>query len=129
MLFRSLADFDFAPNIAPTFDQLFPHISQIIVLVASGGDEPLIDPNVDWIMDSRCTSHMCNNKGLFIDFKSMHTKITAEGTLTDVVGIGIVKICAELEKEITNFTLLNTLFDSSLLLNLISQSKLEVKCL
>jgi hypothetical protein len=43
----TLNDFDFAPNIAPTYDQLFPHLNTQKVLIASRGDRPLIDPKFD----------------------------------------------------------------------------------
>jgi hypothetical protein len=56
----TLNDFDFAPNIAPTYDQLFPHLNTQKVLIASKA-------KFDWIVDSGCTSHMCNNKSLFTE--------------------------------------------------------------
>jgi hypothetical protein len=43
----TLNNFDFAPNIAPTYDQLFPHLNTQKVLIASRGDRPLIDPKFD----------------------------------------------------------------------------------
>jgi hypothetical protein len=43
----TLNDFNFAPNIAPTYDQLFPHLNTQKVLIASRGNRPLIDPKLD----------------------------------------------------------------------------------
>jgi hypothetical protein len=43
----TLNNFDFAPNITPTYDQLFPHLNTQKVLIASRGDRPLIDPKID----------------------------------------------------------------------------------
>jgi hypothetical protein len=43
----TLNDFNFAPNIAPTYDQLFPHLNTQKVLIASRGNKPLIDPKFD----------------------------------------------------------------------------------
>jgi hypothetical protein len=50
----TLNDFDFAPNIAPTYDQLFSHLNTQRVLIASRGDRPLIDPNLtgSWTADA-----------------------------------------------------------------------------
>jgi hypothetical protein len=42
-----LNNFDFAPNIASTYDQLFPHLNTQRVLIASRGNRPLIDPKFD----------------------------------------------------------------------------------
>ena len=123
----SLQDFDFAPNLAPTFAQEYPQLSTETVLVASGGDSPLIDPAYDWIVDSGCTSHMCCNKDLFTELQPYSTQITTAGEPTLVSGIGTAKIRAELDEGITNFSLLNTLLVASLPVNLISQSKLDAK--
>jgi hypothetical protein len=43
----TLNNFNFAPNIAPTYNQLFPHLNTQRVLIASGGNRPLIDPKLD----------------------------------------------------------------------------------
>jgi hypothetical protein len=43
----TLNNFNFAPNIAPTYDQLFPHLNTQKVLIASRGNRPLIDPKFD----------------------------------------------------------------------------------
>jgi hypothetical protein len=121
----SLKDFDFAPNVAPTFDQVYPHLITHTVLIASGEDKPLIDPLFDWIVDSGCTSHMYKNKSLFTELRSIQSAITAEGAPAKVTGVGTAKIQIELDDQIINFSLLNTLLVSSLPVNLISQSKLE----
>jgi hypothetical protein len=42
-----LKDFDFAPNVAPIFDQVYSHLITHIVLIASERDKPLIDPFFD----------------------------------------------------------------------------------
>ena len=39
----TLSDFDFSPNTAPTFDQLYSDYALHSVLIASGGDKPFID--------------------------------------------------------------------------------------
>jgi hypothetical protein len=75
----TLNDFNFASNIAPTYDQLFPHLNTQKVLIVSRGDRPLIDPKFDWIVDSRCTSHMCNNKSLFTELTPILSTITTAG--------------------------------------------------
>jgi hypothetical protein len=120
-----LKDFDFAPNVAPTFDQVYPHLITHTVFIASGGDKPLIDPLFDWIVDSGCTSHMCNNKSLFTELRPIQSAITTAGAPAKVTGVGTAKIRVELDDQIINFSLLNTLLVSSLPVNLISQSKLE----
>jgi hypothetical protein len=43
----TLNNFNFSPNIAPTYDQLFPHLNTQKVLIASREDRPLIDPKFD----------------------------------------------------------------------------------
>jgi hypothetical protein len=88
----TLNDFDFAPNIAPTYDQLFPYLNTQKVLIASRGDRPLIDPKFDWIVDSGCTSHMCNNKSLFTELTSISSTITTAGEPAQVIGIGTARI-------------------------------------
>jgi hypothetical protein len=123
----TLNDFNFASNIAPTYDQLFPHLNTQRVLIASRGDRPLIDPKFDWIMDSECTSHMCNNKSLFTELTPILSTITMAGEPAQVIGIGTARIRAQLEDDIVNFSLLNTLLVPSLPVNLISQSKLDIK--
>jgi hypothetical protein len=122
-----LNDFDFSLNIAPTYDQLFPHLNTQKVLIASRGDKPLIDPKFDWIVDSGCTSHMCNNKSLFTELTSISSTITMVEKSAQVIGIGTASIRAQLEDDIVNFSLLNTLLVPSLPVNLISQSKLDIK--
>jgi hypothetical protein len=97
------------------------------VLIASRGDRPLIDPKFDWIVDSGCTSHMCNNKSLFTELTSISSTITTAREPAQVIGIGTAHIRAQLEDDIVNFSLLNTLLISSLPVNLISQSKLDIK--
>jgi hypothetical protein len=72
----TLNDFDFASNIAPIYDQLFLHLNIQRVLIASRGNRPLIDSKFDWIVDSGCTSHMCNNKSLFTEFTPILSTIT-----------------------------------------------------
>jgi hypothetical protein len=112
-------------NVAPTFDQVYPHLITHTVLIASGGDKLLIDPLFDWIVDSGCTSHMCNNKSLFTELHLIQSAITTAGALAKVTGVGTAKIRVELDDQIINFSLLNTLLVLSLPVNLISQSKLE----
>jgi hypothetical protein len=119
----TLNDFNFAPNIAPTYDQLFSHLNTQKVLIAS----PLINPKFDWIVDSGCTSYMCNNKSLFTELTPISFTITIAREPAQVIGIGTVRIRAQLEDDIVNFSLLNTLLVLSLLINLISQSKLDIK--
>jgi hypothetical protein len=72
----SLKDFNFAPNVAPTFDQVYPHLITHTMLIVSGRDKPLIDPFFDWIVDNGCTSHMCNNNSLFIELCTIQFAIT-----------------------------------------------------
>jgi hypothetical protein len=123
----TLNDFDFTPNIAPSYDQLFFHLNTQRVLIASRGDRPLIDPKLDWIVDSGCTSYMCNNKSLFTELTSISSTITTAGEPAQVIGIDTACIRAQLEDDIVNFSLLNTLLVPSLSINLISQSKLDIK--
>jgi hypothetical protein len=123
----TLNDFDFAPNIASTYDQLFPYLNTQKVLIASRGDRPLINSKFDWIMDSRYTSHICNNKSLFTELTFISSTITTAGKPAQVIEIGTACIRAQLEDDIMNFSLLNTLLVLSLLVNLISQSKLDIK--
>jgi hypothetical protein len=123
----TLNDFNFAPNITSTYDQLFPHLNTQKVLIASRRDRPLIDPKFDWIVDSGCTSHMCNNKSLFTELISISSTITTARKPAQVIEIGTARIWVQLEDDIVNFSLLNTLFVPSLLVNLISQSKLDIK--
>ena len=70
---------------------------------------------------------MSNNPSLFTDLRPHNTTITTAGTATPVTGIGTARLRAQLQNEITNFTLTNTLLVPSLPVNLISQSKLENK--
>src|SRR5271163_82829 len=70
---------------------------------------------------------MSNNPSLFTDLKLHNTTITTAGTVTPVTEIGTARLRAQLQNEITNFTLTNTLLVPSLPVNLISQSKLENK--
>jgi hypothetical protein len=123
----TLNDFDFASNIVPTYDQLFLHLNTQRVLIASRGNRPLIDPKFDWIVDSGSTSHMCNNKSLFTELTSISSTITTVEEPAQVIGIGTARIRAQLEDDIVNFSLLNTLLVPSLPVNLISQSKLDIK--
>jgi hypothetical protein len=88
----TLNNFDFAPNIAPIYDQLFPHLNTQKVLIASRRDRPLIDPKFDWIVNSECTSHMCNNKSLFTELTSISSTITMVGKPAQVIGIGTARI-------------------------------------
>jgi hypothetical protein len=78
-------------------------------------------------MDSRCTLHMCNNKSLFTELTPISSTITTKGEPAQVIGIGTARIRAQLEDDIVNFSLLNTLLVPSLPINLISQSKLDIK--
>jgi hypothetical protein len=123
----TLNDFNFAPNIAPTYDQLFSHLNIQKVLIASKGDRPLIDPKFDWIVNSGCTLHMCNNKSLFTELTPISSTITTTEEPAQVIGIGTARIQAQLEDDIVNFSLLNTLLVPLLPINLISQSKLDIK--
>jgi hypothetical protein len=43
----TLNDFNFTPNIASTYDQLFLHLNTQKVFIASRGNRPLIDPKFD----------------------------------------------------------------------------------
>ena len=78
-------------------------------------------------MDSGCTSHICNNKLLFTDLCPTKSAITTAGVLASVEGIGTAQVRVELDEEIINFSLINTLLVPSLPVNLISQSKLNTK--
>src|SRR5271163_3270594 len=70
---------------------------------------------------------MSNNPSLFTNLRPHNTTITTAETATPVTGIGTARLKAQLQNKITNFTLTNTLLVPSLLVNLISQSKLENK--
>jgi hypothetical protein len=70
---------------------------------------------------------MCNNKSLFTKLISILSTITTTGKLAQVIGIDTVCIQAQLEDDIVNFSLLNMFLVPSLPINLISQSKLDIK--
>src|SRR5271163_2715873 len=70
---------------------------------------------------------MSNNPSLFTDLRPHNTTITTTKTATPVTGIGTIRLRAQLQNQITNFTLTNTLLILSLSVNLISQSKLKNK--
>src|SRR5271163_4019954 len=70
---------------------------------------------------------MSNNPSIFTDLRPHNTTIITVGTATPVIGIGTTRLRVQLQNQITNFTLTNTLLVSSLPVNLISQSKLENK--
>jgi hypothetical protein len=70
---------------------------------------------------------MCNNKSLFTELTPILSTITTAGEPAQVIGIGTACIRAQLENDIVNFSLLNTLFVPSLPVNLINQSKLDIK--
>lgn len=105
--FLSLTSFDFASHIAPTIDQALPLFATSQVYVAAGGESAIIDPMFDWIFDSGCTSHMCNNRDLFTELRPFSTTITTAELPTKVSGIGTVRIRCELPDKITNLNLLN----------------------
>jgi hypothetical protein len=83
----ALNNFNFASNIAPTYDQLFPHLNTQKVLIASRRDRPLIDPKFDWIVDTGYTSYMCNNKSLFTELTSISSTITTAREPAQVIGM------------------------------------------
>uniref|UniRef100_A0A8R1IXG6 Gag_pre-integrs domain-containing protein n=1 Tax=Caenorhabditis japonica TaxID=281687 RepID=A0A8R1IXG6_CAEJA len=70
---------------------------------------------------------MCNNKALFVDLQPRQSTIITAGEPAPVIGIGTVLIRVELEDEIVNLSLTNTLLVPSLPVNLMSQSKLDEK--
>src|SRR5271163_4919248 len=70
---------------------------------------------------------MLNNPSLFTDLRPHNTTITTVRTTTPVTGIGTARLRVQLQNEITNFTLTNTLLIPSLPVNLINQNKLENK--
>ena len=47
---------------------------------------------LDWIGDSGCTLHMCNNKSLFTELTSISSIITTTGKLAQVIEIGTARI-------------------------------------
>ena len=106
---------------------MHPHLLTHTVLIASGGDSPIIDPTFDWIMDSGCTSHMCGSSDSFTTLTSINMPITTAGEDTFAKGIGTVKLRCELPGETSTITLTNTLYVPSLPFNLISQTKLDAK--
>src|SRR5271163_1556453 len=67
---------------------------------------------------------MSNNPSLFTDLRLHNTTIITVKTATPVTGIGTARLRAQLQNQITNFTLINTLLVLSLPVN---QSKLENK--
>ena len=99
---KPLSYFDFAPMVAPTTDQLMPHLVTETVFVASRGDSPIVDAKYDWIMDTGCTSHMCNNPDLFIDLKPMQLQITAAGPPTKVTSFAKVLMFPLPQKPCSN---------------------------
>src|SRR5271163_1334302 len=70
---------------------------------------------------------MLNNSSLFTDLRPHNTTIITAGTTTPVTRISTTRLRAQLQNQITNFTLTNTLLIPSLSVNLISQNKLENK--
>jgi hypothetical protein len=88
----TLNNFNFTPNIASTYDQLFPYLNTQRVLITLKKNRPLIDPKFDWIIDNRCTSHMYNNKSLFTKLTSISSTITTAREPAQVIEIDIACI-------------------------------------
>ena len=80
-----------------------------------------------WIIDSGATSHMCNNKELFVDYRELTQpeKVTlGDGRSLDVVGKGTVELTMSLpNQETQRCKLMNTLYVPRLSVNLFSVSK------
>lgn len=81
--------------------------------------------SANWIIDSGCTSHMCNNKNLFV---SMDTSFTSKVTVADnnvlqCKGKGCVTVYVDKCSRIIE----NVLFVPNLSANLLSVSKLTDK--
>ena len=116
--------FDFAPTIAPTMDILFPQTVRHQVLVATGGESPIVTKD-DWIIDSGCTSHMSHDRTLFSHLAPYTTHVQTAGAPTKVTHKGTAILHADLKDSTSKISLSNTLLVPSLPINLISQSKLD----
>ena len=98
--------------------------------VTTGGAEDVIDPKFDWIIDSGCTTHICNNKDLFTKLQSCRATITTAGAPLVVTQKGEVQVNFSIQEEgeisiIQPWTLKNVLYIPDCPLNLISLSVLD----
>ncbi len=83
-----------------------------------------------WIIDSGATSHMSNNKELFVEYRELSTpeKVTlGDGRCLDVVGKGTVELKMVLpdNKKTKRHKLMNTLYVPKLSINLFSIAKVS----
>lgn len=90
-----------------------------------------IDASNDWIMDSGCTTHICNNKALFTEMVPCKTTIATAGNPLKVTQKGTTKATFSIydtqHNTITEqpWTFTDTLYIPDCPLNLLSQSKLD----
>ena len=79
-----------------------------------------------WLVDSGASSHIVNDKKLFIDMDSTGRDIETAGNTIRAEGIGTVELWAETDKGIwVKLTLSNTLFCPTLKRNLLSVGKIQ----
>lgn len=85
----------------------------------------VIPSKQQWVLDSGCTSHLCNDERKFGTLKVMGGKLNLANSMsTDVKGKGVVTLSALGEGSIGTANLNDTLFVPDLRTNLISVSKI-----
>ncbi|GFU91336.1 retrovirus-related Pol polyprotein from transposon TNT 1-94 [Trichonephila clavipes] len=93
----------------------------------------LFEENSDkgvWVIDTAATSHFCNDKSLFLDFKpitNMKMSLATEDKSCPVEGIGTVRFRVKYKRSFHEITLTDVLFNPKLRRNLLSGSRLESK--
>ena len=124
--------FDFAPqntSLTPRATDS-PDIYSHKVCVTTGGLDT-IDPSNDWVMDSGCTTHICNNKDLFSELHGCKTTIATAGTPLRVTQKGTAQATFSIFDTTNNtiteqpWTFTDTLYVPNCPLNLLSVSKLD----
>ncbi|XP_026671441.1 luciferin 4-monooxygenase-like [Ceratina calcarata] len=81
-----------------------------------------------WCLDSGCTSHLCNDKNLFIESEETNGGLKlASDAVTQVTGKGSVRLSASNGEVEQSFKLKDTLLVPSLRVNLLSVSKIVDK--
>ena len=80
-----------------------------------------------WMIDSACTSHMCNDRRMFSELKKQprHPVEVGERQLTEVAGIGTVCGTAAVDGMRQQLTLQSVLYVPTMMCNLFSVSKLR----
>ncbi|GFT22243.1 retrovirus-related Pol polyprotein from transposon TNT 1-94 [Trichonephila clavipes] len=93
----------------------------------------LFEENSDkgvWVIDTAATSHVCNDKSLFLDLKpitNMKMSLATEDKSCPVEGIGTLRFRVKYKGSFHEITLSDVLFNPKLRRNLLSSSRLECK--